>query len=518
MASQKIAVEKVFNNYWMITCALDEVGKFHIGDDIKDHLRKLCNKIHELDITGKEKINFIIKSLHEDALCELKALPQYNINQDNFDWHYKNLEKLYAEQDSEVFAYSKLFNLKQIQGQSLREFISKIRIMGYKIFGNIDPDKREALFVKCLVKGLQNRLQATIIQEMQPGSLEKAYEILKNDNNINKSSKSEDIACYKIEETSDVILDKLNEVCTRLAKLEKQLQASSKTQFKPYEKKHDYIDKKCFNCNMPGHMARNCRRPPTCRNCFKKGHISENCLHKNTKVRHMREDDNDSMVSVKTDDIKESCDELLIDKRNGENEFGGVYMIDKHSSSMDGRNTWRKVSHKKKKCKKEPEEINHWLGYINGKAKKPKTVISISNPERARNKPIIRAKVNGADKNILLDTGCENNVIDYGFLKKISKGNSVNFLQKQGRLKCANGSPLPILGYTVLPVKLGDHVSEMKFTVVEEIFPNVIIGLKYMKRLGITILTGEDAVKIHNTTIPFISKTESVENTKALGK
>jgi hypothetical protein len=50
---------------------------------------------------------------------------------------------------------------------------------------------------------------------------------------------------------------------------------------------------KCFNCNLYGHMAKDCRKPkkkPTCYNCDKEGHIAKDCRAPKMKNREMKEE------------------------------------------------------------------------------------------------------------------------------------------------------------------------------------------------------------------------------------
>ena len=166
-----------------------------------------------------------------------------------------------------------------------------------------------------------------------------------------------------------------------------------------------------------------------------------------------------------------------------------------------------------------PKQVNSWAQYIEGQGSIPKkpldsyTTISRNNKESARNKPVIEANIAGNPKNVLLDTGSANNVIDYNYLKGLSeKYPNIKMFRQGGVLKCANGSDLPIIGYTVLTVKLGDNSTETKFTVVQEIFPNVILGMKYMQSTGLSINPSKCRATINDCVIPFASQHSYQEN------
>ena len=390
----------------------EEIGKFKIGDDLSSHLRKIISKKEELDITEKELLKFLLKSLHEDVIYEIKALPEYIENKEDINWYFKTLEKLYGEDKTELSNYGQLFNIKQKPNQSLREFISEIRVTGYKLFEDVDSMKRETIFIKCFIQGLNNKLHSLVLEEIHPQTLEEAYNVLKSDYKVLNNVPGN---CYKLDADQDTkdIFKILDKICGRLDAIESCL--NNLQSRKSYHRIKETFNgdrrdslRKCFNCNLPGHVAKQCRKPTVCKNCFKKGHIAENCQYRNKKLRYMQ--DTESVSSVKTDEILTSSDYLNAEEN--EEKQGNVYSLN------NNKNAWRTVTYKKKKSKptKKEVEINQWLGYINGKNKKPKTVISSSNTEVARNKPVVKAEINGIIKSVMLDTGCESNVIDNVFL------------------------------------------------------------------------------------------------------
>ena len=83
-----------------------------------------------------------------------------------------------------------------------------------------------------------------------------------------------------------------------------------------------------------------------------------------------------------------------------------------------------KNNNNKRPIKKKPSEfienVDQWVNYVQGKnnPSKPKTIISKTCKEPAKNKPAVRAMVEGLHKSILFDSGCVTNVVDYGFVKK----------------------------------------------------------------------------------------------------
>ena len=73
-------------------------------------------------------------------------------------------------------------------------------------------------------------------------------------------------------------------------------------------------------------------------------------------------------------------------------------------------------------------------------------------------------------------------------LKQLNSGKNKlkNFSQKSTS-KCANGSSLFAILYRVVPVTIGNRVLNAKFTVVEIIFPRIILGMNLMRKFNIVL-------------------------------
>ena len=107
----------------------------------------------------------------------------------------------------------------------------------------------------------------------------------------------------------------------------------------------------------------------------------------------------------------------------------------------------------------------------------------------------------------MYDSGSESNVIDYEYFCQLGRP----MTSKIGRMSCANGSPLNIVGYTALRINAGPNEFVSKFTVVEKMFPHVIVGLRTMKKEKISLVPEQDCIFIKGTQLHFLSKTDSVQ-------
>jgi hypothetical protein len=187
----------------------------------------------------------------------------------------------------------------------------------------------------------------------------------------------------------------------------------------------------------------------------------------------------------------------------------------------------------KTKCNKSekqcPQPVLSWLQYIEGNGGKPKrplyseTLISKSSPETAKNKPVVRGKIGNLAKNMLIDTGSDNNVLDYKLLLELAKlDTDIKFLKNDGILKCANGTDLTIRGYTVLKINIGGTIFQTKFSVVSEIFPRIILGTRFLRsakmKVDISNLCASffDPSRQSEIVVPFISQSQRPGNERAL--
>ena len=240
--------------------------------------------------------------------------------------------------------------------------------------------------------------------------------------------------------------------------------------------------------------------------------------------------DNESVQSVSPSEIEDKGIHLDVIQEWEENDsYDDVYVFNSTQRSS------KKVYAKKGKY---PKNVINWTNYVSGNGAKPRkplekegrgrtteplkekksryapTLISESKAERARNKPVVPALVEGKiQKNIFFDSGCECNLIDFTFLKAVSKVNpNVKLLQSSGgTLSCANGSKMEVLGHTMLNVRVGSKSMYMKFAVVASIFPNVLIGIRSMKAEKICIVPAWDCLKVEGCTVPFVSKIEATD-------
>ena len=114
---------------------INSIGKFDRGNSVSNHLSKLNNIFQRNQITAPaEKCNYLLDSLNENVKHEIFAQFEYADNSGDFEWMCTCMRKLYSKRyETTVGTIIDFLNLKQRQGETLPEFVSRIRIEGYNL-------------------------------------------------------------------------------------------------------------------------------------------------------------------------------------------------------------------------------------------------------------------------------------------------------------------------------------------------------------------------------------------------
>lgn len=296
----------------------------------------------------------------------------------------------------------------------------------------------------------------------------------------------------------------------------------------------------CWNCNG-NHLLRDCTRKITCNKCNMTGHVGRFCGNANA-IRYLHEERSDG------GDKNESAAPSFIE----ENETNSLEDFDTPDllavdGNVNGKMTTKSSTQKRRKQngrdKAKGDRLRHieeWVSYINGHAKKmpehahlergyfqdckemrqrgyrkpvnySRTVISQSRSEEARNKPLVMGKCGSSMTPILIDSGAGLNVIDESFVNSLSSECIIRRNNWEGKIRCANDQVVRSKGNITLMVKIGSFIDKMVFSIMPNLFPKVIIGLRQMKASKMVIDPPHDSLWIENERVQFISKTESVE-------
>lgn len=501
---------------------------FENGDDVATFLEAFSKYSKAMCLKEGDIFFALMNNLSECVKCELLMLPDFKADATDTKWVEENLEQLFGRQKP-ASPIMDLLSVTQNPGQTVREFISSLRIKAYKIHGKNPPPELESHLMTAFKHGLINRNHSAIIETSNVKTLEEAYKVLKKEKvdkgteKVNKIEEMEEIRRLDGERSEMVELrQEIRSLKEKVEFLTTLVSTIQKDKEKPYLKNFQKNDRnwqqirgnnvaksvECYNCHNSGHIAKYCRQP--CCICNSRRHNSSSCPDRrqrqyNNKFERLREIDefSEDRVSGKQEEFEDKTDEET------------VYAI-RAKKSSEGR---EKARSGQVKWNNKDRYLNNWVQYINNQGARPKipkirdcdnqTLITKRNNERAKNKPIAIVKIQNKFEKVFFDSGAECNIVSKRVFENAQKYSPVRFESFTGCVKCANGSKLDVLGTCWLQVEIGGVVSCHPFRIVENMFPEILVGIKLMKSMKILIKPEEDCIMVNNIKVPFLSKTET---------
>jgi len=320
--SLEIILSKLF-----IQNELNDIGRFSRGKPLEKHLSAVQTKIDDLSVQEDKKAAILLKTLDEEVILELRSCHDYV---EDYGYLVKMLRQFYGEDNTAVGLCSSLLNIKQKTGQSIRDFVSEVRVTTMRLFPNKNASEREKILLMTFIEGIRNYKHSIILKQRNPATLNDAYDLLRNEKDteppfvmkIDVEEQQSQIA--KLNKKLDIALRKIEDLEERLTRFQSQSRGNNRNFRRPNEK---II---CHLCNKPGHIKRDCKSRQVCQICSRKNHATEDCFFKNAKNKIIRNVDNDSVKSFSTSEIQERGD--LINEVADDVEFNDAYMVTKKTA------------------------------------------------------------------------------------------------------------------------------------------------------------------------------------------
>ena len=134
-------------------------------------------------ITAQEtKIVILFNTLTDDMRFELCGALEFKENENDYPWIEKKLLEIFSPKESAITPLVKLYACKQGSAQPIREFLSEIRIEGYKLLKDIDPEELEQYLIDAFTKGLQSEVLRSALSRKEIRMLDDAYRLVKKEN------------------------------------------------------------------------------------------------------------------------------------------------------------------------------------------------------------------------------------------------------------------------------------------------------------------------------------------------
>lgn len=510
------------------------------GNNAADFVTNVENFCKAVNIDGEDKTFILLNNMDEDVKYEIFALPEYSSKHEDYEWLVETFIQLNGEK-LENAPLVELLNIKQ-EGRSIKDFISCLRVAGFRRMGQNNPGVREKYMLLALINGLDDRNLAITVKSYKPKTVQEAHDFIqqmlnkypgltRNDyrtvNVVQRQPAEKFVDVASLENEIRLLKEQVKYLISLTNRLMESRQPDQVPKQFPNRPNNVsspnplYGSSKCYNCQKVGHISRNCRS--NCGICGQSGHTSANCRNSNKRNTN-RQNSFRMLNDVGFDDMNSmDCDQQSEQLEAPEEQLNVVSTTSgsgiEKNEKPESTKKWSEVVKKgPRKIVRRYELESQWADYIDGKRNKPKTPLhrNLNNqtqitgrrPELAANKPIVSCLCENVPVKLLLDSGAECNVISSELLHELRKKQpELREDNRTTRLKCANGQFMNTRGTINLTLRIGQSTSRHPFRIVDGIFPDLICGIRMMKGSNITIQPTTDCIFINNERIPFLSKT-----------
>lgn len=512
---------------------------FNLPGDIVRHLQEVERYLEITAIkSSNDQATILYNSLDEELRMEVGMAHGFKENGESFEWLKNVLLRMYSLKTSRAAPLTAMLEVRQGSRQPTAEYARHVRIHAYRNISQLDTATRESYMIHAFTRGLKNRQVATAVEFLQPETLDQAVQMVKQEekknsheevcllNNAPADNAYRTEACGNVNGTGRISnvsapSDTLKFLMEKIMFLEKEVgylrrQFGNRTNtrttgFTPHREKGQFGGQRpfrtpitCYNCSEKGHTSYNCTKPTKCYECKGNNHIARNCPRrryiqnpKNNAVNELSYSEVASLslsnrFEVFEDDGKEAGE---VEEQVDESCLAVTDAVAKPKSRVCISSAYR--------GKVDPL-CRQYANYIEGKAKKPEEVITrLDQASKMNNKPIVQARLESKVATILLDSGATCNLVSKQFFDEVQ--HYCKLLPSSRGIRCANSSPMRVLGQANMSVDVGGNQKVISFAVVDKLcHGDAILGIRSMKRMGIELDIKQSRAMIRGLSVPFV--------------
>lgn len=516
---------------------------FCLGADIEKHLEELDAYMELALITESRDRCMVLKNtLSEEVWMEFCMTAGFNAHASDYVWQKDHLISQYKTKQSRASPLTALLEMSQTSLQPTEEYLRLLRIHAFRHINHLNDETQRRYLLHAFLHGLRNRKVAKAVELLQPATVEEAYDIVKRED---KQHSSHHVHAVHVESDSvnavgqkppvSSLVQLVNSLQSKIIALERDMQfikrqvgerkmyPTNPNINRPFQSPQrgprrglaprisPSVNVTCYNCGERGHVSSYCSKPTKCYGCGGSNHISRNCPQRR---QNMNTVNGLSYADVASLSLSNRFNDLEVEGSTvegpveGPNEQEAAYMVIKDNRPQRMSNG---PGSRKPRFFGQPDTLcNEYANYIEGKVPKPVRGLS---KMHTNHKSVIEMRIDSSRAKTLLDTGASCNLISKKFVERIG---GFEMLPPKGSIRCANASPMRMVGRVHVRVHLGRGSEVMDFAVVEDM-PDVdaILGIRSMRRLGVDLDLKRSGALVDGLFIPFIG--EIVSSTTVAG-
>ena len=312
---------------------------FSKGQNLPYHIKAVKRFLKNIKAPEEYHVAILVNSLDEECQLELFAHPEYQEDAVDSESLCALILKIFDVRKAGFSKLVRLLEIKQEAGETFCQFLTRLRVEGYKMFGDEEKEQSERFIISAFVNGLKNRSIAKAIETLEPDNSETALKLArKAEEQFRRETPVAPVDCYEmaigknkrfygekedLEEMKKQIefltqqvmylsnklkfqngfqnINGLNARRTRtyagVVRNGPQYQgqqfrpATNFKSFRPQESRENNWNRnltmtaRCWNCDG-AHLLRSCPKKLLCKACNRVGHVSRFCDSSNIRYIH----------------------------------------------------------------------------------------------------------------------------------------------------------------------------------------------------------------------------------------